>query len=171
MLNHHSLPRSTGRFYVTELAQQAEVTPATIRYYSRIGLLDPGREQVNGYRRFTSTDLRRVEFIRQAQALGLTIGDIKSILESQSNGEAVCDQVKLLVENRLASIREQIRDLESTEARITKAISIWNGLGDPMSLDGEFCPLIEQLDFNVGKSSNVARPPDCKKKVRLVAVV
>lgn len=145
MLNHHSVSRTTGRFHVSELAQRAEVTPATVRYYSRIGLLDPRRESENGYRCFSTNDLHRVEFIRRAQTLGLTIGDIKTILESQSNGEIPCDQVKSMVKNRLAIIRERISDLQATEALITKTLSIWNKSGEQNPRNGEICPLIERL--------------------------
>jgi DNA-binding transcriptional MerR regulator len=149
MLNHHSVPRTTGRFLVAELAQRAEVTPATVRYYSRIGLLDPGREAENGYRCFSTKDLHRIEFIRRAQTLGLTIGDIKSILDSQSNGEIPCGQVKSMVKNRLAIIRERISDLQTTAALITKAMSVWNQSGEPNPRDGEICPLIEGLETNI----------------------
>jgi DNA-binding transcriptional MerR regulator len=73
------------------------VTPATVRYYSRIGLLSQNREPENGYRCFTVIDLKRVEFVRQAQKLGLKIGDIKSILDTAEHGEILCGQVRTLV--------------------------------------------------------------------------
>ena len=144
MLNPSPASEVLSTLHVTDLASQADVTPATVRYYSRIGLLRPDRDPENGYRCFSAADSRRVVFIRQAQALGLTIGDIKAILETVDHGKAPCHQVKSLVRHRLASLRARIADLRATEAHISKALTSWNGMGDQIRDDGELCPLIER---------------------------
>jgi MerR family Zn(II)-responsive transcriptional regulator of zntA len=130
--------------HVTELAAQAEVTPATVRYYSRVGLLTPGREPENGYRCFSSDDVRRVRFIRQAQALGLKIGDIKSILETIDLGKMPCHQVKSLVRERLTAIQNELVILAATKSRIETALDIWESEPNPKQDTGQLCPLIEQ---------------------------
>lgn len=149
--------KTLGSLHVAELARKAAVTPATVRYYARTGLIHPGREPENGYRCFSGYDLRRVVFIRQAQALGLTIADIKTILDAVDHGEVPCHQVKSLVEQRLVSIRERIAELQATETRIGRAISTWNMANYQAPADGELCPLIERLDVTNGKSSSTAR--------------
>lgn len=144
MLNQAT--KHLGSLHVAELARSADVTPATVRYYARTGLIHPGRKPENGYRCFTGSDIRRVVFIRQAQALGLTIGDIKTILESVDHGEVPCHQVKSLVEQRLVSVRERITELQATEARICRALSTWEKTNVQAPTAGELCPLIERLD-------------------------
>ena len=146
MFNSNITVQPRGALHVAELAVRAGVTPATIRHYARIGLLNPDREPENGYRCFSAADLRRVEFIRQAQALGLTIGDIKTILETADQGDVPCEQVKSLVAQRLMSARERIADLLVTESRIIDALSTWKDMDDPTPLAGELCPLIERLN-------------------------
>ncbi len=145
MLNPSPVTALPGMWHVAELASRADVTPATVRYYSRIGLLRPSRNPENGYRCFVATDLRRVVFIRRAQVLGLTIGDIKAILETVDRGEMPCHQVKLLVRQRLEVIRAQIADLRATEVRISGALVSWHDVGDQVRKNGELCPLIEGL--------------------------
>lgn len=130
--------------HVTDLAAQADVTPATVRYYSRVGLLSPGREPENGYRCFSSDDVRRVRFIRQAQALGLKIGDIKAIFETIELGEVPCHQVKSLVGERLAAIHCELEALAATKSRIEAALQIWETKPKPKNNIGQLCPLIEQ---------------------------
>jgi DNA-binding transcriptional MerR regulator len=130
--------------HVTDLAAQADVTPATVRYYSRVGLLSPGREPENGYRCFSSNDVRRVRFIRQAQALGLKIGDIKAILETIELGETPCHQVKSLVRERLTAIQNELVTLTATKSRIEAALEIWENAPNPKQDTGQLCPLIEQ---------------------------
>lgn len=148
-----------GGFHVTELARRADVTPATIRYYSRVGLLDPVRNGDNGYRCFSRADLRRLVFIRQAQLLGLTIGDIKSVLETRTNGEVQCSQVESLVKQHRAGIRDRIADLQATETLITRALGFWAQMGDSPPVDDELCPLIERLDAVFLCADNVSHLP------------
>ena len=137
---------SLGAMRVAEVACAADVTPATIRYYARIKLLSPKRDLENGYRYFSRDDVRRVGFIRQAQSLGLTIADIKTILTAVDNGGSPCEQVRSLVTERLLRIQEQIVELHATEARISDAIASWQKVGSSTPQDGEFCPLIERVE-------------------------
>ena len=131
--------------HVAELAEQADVTPATIRYYSRTGLLHAKRDPNNGYRYFSPADVKRVQFIRQAQDLGLKIADIKSIFESVEEGEPPCGKVETLVRKRLDAISRQIEELRATEQRISSAIQAWEENGDLSHAEARFCPLIELL--------------------------
>jgi len=145
-----------GSLHVTDLARNAKVTPATIRYYARIGLIHPNREPENGYRCFSGSDLRRVLFVRQAQALGLTIGDIKTILATVDDGDVPCNRVKALVEERLASITTKIAELLATEVRIQSALSAWKGLNAQAPAEGELCPLIERLEASSQDPSHLS---------------
>lgn len=111
--------------HVVDLAQRAAVTPATVRYYSRVGLISSRKDPRNGYRRFSDLDVERIKFVRRAQALGLTIRDIKRLLRSADNGNDAHELAKSMVEDRLKRVREQISELCATEARITRAITTW----------------------------------------------
>ena len=145
MLQKTSADIPVGALHVAELAERAGVTPATIRYYSRVGLLSPGREPENGYRCYTSDDLKRVEFVRQCQKLGLKIGDIKAILEIVDQGDMPCGQVKTLVEQRLATIRDKLAEYQKVERRICEALESWERMPrDANPVKGQLCPLIEQ---------------------------
>lgn len=157
MLNNNIDQRAIGSLHVAELARESDVTPATVRYYSRVGLLSPGREPDNGYRCFSAADVHRVVFIRQAQALGLTIGDIKTVLETVDHGGVPCHQVRSLVEQRLVGVREKLAELQATEARIRQAIDAWEEMHDEPATNGELCPLVEQLDVCESKVPISAR--------------
>ncbi|NIO38940.1 MAG: MerR family transcriptional regulator, partial [Burkholderiales bacterium] len=86
--------RTLDGLHVADLAKEAGVTPATIRYYSRTGLLHAKRDPNNDYRYFSPADVNRVQFIRKAQELGLKIADIKSIFASVEEGKAPCGKVE-----------------------------------------------------------------------------
>ena len=136
---------SPGGLHVSELAEQAGVTAATIRYYSRSGLLHASRDPHNGYRYFSPADVKRVQFIRQSQDLGLKIADIKGIFDSVEQGKAPCGKVESLVRQRLDAISLQIEELRATKQRIAAAIREWEEDGDLAAQEARFCPLIEKL--------------------------
>ena len=64
---------------VQEFASRAGIAPHVVRYYVRIGLLRP-RRAANRYARFVESDLRRLAFVRRAQRLGFTLGDVRRFL-------------------------------------------------------------------------------------------
>lgn len=144
----NAAPRpARGALQVAELARRAGVTPATVRYYARIGLLNPGRNEQNGYRRFTHDDLRRVVFVRKSQALALTISDIRAILTRLEHGDSVCDMVVDLVQQRLEEVSRQCEELEASKERIERALAQWArdpGCGETSDL----CPLIEHTEVD-----------------------
>lgn len=145
--------RVRGSLHVTELARLAGVTPATIRHYSRVGLLRPQREPNNGYRCFVESDIHRVVFVRRAQALGLTINDIKVILDASDEGQEPSGRVRALVEKRLAEVREQLGELQTVESRIRQALAAWADFDDTELRDGEICPLIDRVDLTRGSGA------------------
>ena len=132
--------------HVADLAKEAGVTPATIRYYSRAGLLHAQRDPNNDYRYFSPADVNRVHFIRQAQDLGLKIADIKAIFDSVAQGKAPCGKVETLVRKRLDAITRQIEELRATKQRVAAAINEWEENGEIATKNARFCPLIEELD-------------------------
>lgn len=136
-----------GSLQVSELARRGDVTPATVRYYARIGLLNPNRDAQNGYRRFTHDDLRRVVFVRKAQALGLTISDIQAILDRLGRGDPVCNMVVQLVQRRLEQIQRQCAELEASKEHIERTLAQWSE-GSQQQEVSDLCPLIEHADLD-----------------------
>lgn len=130
---------------VAQLARRAAVTPETVRYYSRIGLLSPARED-NGYKRFDTRDLSRLRFIRRAQDLGLSLKEIREIFAHAEQGDSPCPLVRELVTAHLEELRRRIAHLERVEARMSTALESWNGMPDAMPRGDHICHLIENWE-------------------------
>lgn len=143
---HEQSTRLLGSLHVTDLARRAGVTPATVRYYARSNLIKARRDPTNGYRCFSETDAQRIEFIRQAQAFGLTIRDIKRILDLVAQGKDSSNLVKSLVVRSLGRVRRRIASLQTTEMRISRDFAAWKTMVDLTAADGELCLLVERLD-------------------------
>ena len=128
---------------VNELADAAGVTPETVRYYTRIGLLDAHRNPANGYKEFHGSDVQRLQFIRQAQQLGLTLKDISGIQAQAQRGDSPCPQVRNLVQERLTELHGKIAELQALEARLSTALTQWSTMPDGTPSGDHVCHLIE----------------------------
>lgn len=70
---------------IAELARRSGVAASALRYYEQQGLLPAGRA-ASGRRVYARSELRRVAFIRAAQAVGLTLDEIRAALATLPNG-------------------------------------------------------------------------------------
>ena len=105
---------------VSELASSAGVSPDTIRYYERLGLLRPADRTPAGYRQFAERDARRIRFIKDAQRLGLSLSDIGELLKIQDDGACPCGHTKALVGRRLQQVNSEIAALIELRAELTQ---------------------------------------------------
>ena len=111
-----------ARFTIGDLAKAADVPTSTVRFYERRGLLRPaGRTDAN-YRVYDDEALERLRFIRAAQTSGFSLDDIAVLLELGDRPRGTCTQVQMLIEQRLAAVREKLDDLERVERVLKSAL-------------------------------------------------
>lgn len=96
---------------IGELAEVAGTTTKTLRFYEEQGLLPSAERTPAGYRDYTPETVARIDFVHRGQAAGLTLAQIKQILEIRDRGQAPCGHVRDLLDGRLADIERQIADL------------------------------------------------------------
>jgi DNA-binding transcriptional MerR regulator len=68
-----------GSYRIGELARATGLSIKAIRFYESRGLLPLASRTASGYRVYSDTDLQRLEFIKQAKALGLSLGEIREM--------------------------------------------------------------------------------------------
>ncbi|CAM2795886.1 heavy metal-responsive transcriptional regulator [Skermania piniformis] len=96
---------------IGELAQAAGTTAKTLRFYEDQGLLLPAARTGSGYRDYGTEIFARLDFIHRGQAAGLTLAQIRQILQIRDTGTAPCEHVRELLDMRLAEVDEQIAEL------------------------------------------------------------
>ena len=107
---------------IGELALATGVNTQTLRFYERRGLLPPAEREVNGYRHYDQAVASQIGFIRGAQAVGMTLADIKSILVIRQNGEVPCGHVTALLIGKLEDVRARQRELALLETELQNLI-------------------------------------------------
>lgn len=103
---------------IGDVAQRSGVPIKTIRYYEEIGVLDPPPRTASGYRDYDHGVLDRLTFIRSAQTVGLTLGEIREIVAFRSRGETPCAHVVALLAQRSADLSRRIAELERMKAEL-----------------------------------------------------
>jgi DNA-binding transcriptional MerR regulator len=103
---------------IGELATATGVSTTTLRFYESDGLLPEPARTAAGYRDYTTSAVTRVTFIRQAQAAGLTLAQIREILDIRDGGLPPCQHVADLVDHRLDEITQRLRELEDTRREL-----------------------------------------------------
>ncbi len=117
---------------IGELAQKAGVTPRTIRYYEDLGLLGPSEREGKGFRYYTEVELARLRKIDALKGLGLSLEEIRSIIDLFFEEPTMLRGKQKLLEilqNHLKETDEKIEalaqfrtDLQANIARIEQYI-------------------------------------------------
>lgn len=128
---------------VNELAKQAGVEPHIVRFYTQTGLLHPGRDPKNHYRNYADSDVHRLRFIRRARWLGFTLQDIKTILSDADEGVSPSSEIREIIKTRSQENQKRLRDFEHLQARVDRAISVWESMPDQSPDHDSLCHLID----------------------------
>ncbi len=124
------------------LADQAGVTAKTVRYYESIRLLAEPVRTPSGYREYDVDALERLRFIRDAQASGLTLSEIQSVLELKDAGARSCDHTMALLDRHLAEIDMQIARLEVARGELRDLARRAQRLDPAACTDPQRCQVI-----------------------------
>jgi MerR family Zn(II)-responsive transcriptional regulator of zntA len=127
------------------LAKRANVPLFTIRYYTKIGLLKPGRDLKNGYKVYRQSDKDRLKFITAAKELGFTLSEIEEILDRAAHNKTPCPMVRDIVERRVEENKRKIRELKRLQTRLENAAEMWKTMKNSMPDGHSVCRLIESF--------------------------
>ena len=126
---------------VTEFAKRAGVGPDVVRYYVRAGLLAPSRNPANGYKLFGSPHLARIRFIRQVQALGFTLCEIRVLMARMDAGDCPCEDMREQLRTKIVENQIKLREMQERHAFMQRAYANWDRAGNDA---GELCRLLER---------------------------
>lgn len=96
---------------IGELAARGGVTTKTLRFYEKIGVLPEPARTPAGYRQYGEDSLDRLSFIRAAQAAGLTLAEIRTVIAIRDGGSAPCTHVVELLDAKAEVLSRQLAEL------------------------------------------------------------
>lgn len=130
---------------IGSVATSSGLSVKTIRYYEEIGLLSKAVERSSaGYRLFPEAVFNRLAFIKRAQALGLSLNEIKDILQVRDRGELPCLEAKQHLMAKVEAISGQIAALETLKGELQGILNQWQEQPSPASISRTICPNIQR---------------------------
>lgn len=108
---------------VGALAQRADVSTKTVRYYEAIGLLPRAVRGENGYRYYPRESVDRLNFIRRAKLFGLTLGEIGSLMSLSEDGlcDVISPELHRVLERKVAECDRQLADIAAFRTTLAAA--------------------------------------------------
>lgn len=132
---------------IGKLAQHAEVTTDTVRYYEKEGLLAPVSKTDAGYRLYDGDSVRRLRFIRQAQQCGFSLTEIRELLALKSSDAACCRDVRGVAVEKKLQLEHKIRALQVMSRALTELVTICDDESKPL----DECPILAALENSMAK--------------------
>lgn len=123
------------------LAAAAGVGVQTLRYYERRGLLKAKGRTTGGYREYATDAVRRVVFIRRAQAMGFTLDEIHDLLALRVPSARRCEPVKRSAVHARERVRERLAALQRMDTILARLIQAC----DARQVTEE-CPILAALE-------------------------
>jgi Cu(I)-responsive transcriptional regulator len=125
---------------ITQTAREAGVNVQTLRYYERRGLLPKPTRGGSGYREYTDDAVRLVRFIKRAQELGFSLGEVEALVRLRGVRRGERHRVRAIAERKIADIERKIAQLQSMRAALQLLLDSCHSGG------AAECPIIEALN-------------------------
>ncbi len=116
-----------GAVRIGEVAKRTGFMAATIRYYEKLGLIRAAQRSdalypSPGYRLFTEEDVRRLEFIKRARLLDLSLAQIREIIQSAEEGccTSARPSLRAIIAEKLPQVEEKIEMLRTLQGELQR---------------------------------------------------
>jgi MerR family copper efflux transcriptional regulator len=112
---------------IGSVANKAEVSIDTLRFYEREGLISSPRRLFSGYRDYREDVLDRLGFIKEAKSLGFSLREIKELLSMGVKSTRECGPVTHKAQQKLAEMESEIERLQRLRRSLRKMVKDCDG--------------------------------------------
>ncbi len=99
---------------IAEVSKQSGLTPDTLRYYERIGLLPPVNRNGSGLRDYSDLDIQRVEFVKCMRTAGLPVEVLIDYINLVQQGDETIEVRKEILVEQRALLAARMAEMQKT---------------------------------------------------------
>lgn len=111
---------------IKEVSTMYNISADTLRYYEKIGLIDPVKRNDNGIRDYKEIDLKRIQFLKCMRLSGLSIDMLLQYIELLHQGEHTIPQRKEILMKQREVILLKMKELQETLEHLNKKIETYD---------------------------------------------
>ncbi|MGB8808242.1 MAG: MerR family transcriptional regulator, partial [Acinetobacter calcoaceticus] len=97
---------------IGQASKQSGISAKMIRYYEEIGLLEAAQRSASGYRIYSETHLKTLNFLKHARELGFSSEQMKELISLWKNTDRHSAEVKALTVKHIAELNQKIAHLQ-----------------------------------------------------------
>ncbi|MBN2470911.1 MAG: MerR family transcriptional regulator [Anaerolineae bacterium] len=128
---------------IQEVAAETGLSEHTLRYYEKIGLINPVRRAANGHRRYTVNDVGWIQFLNRLRTTGMPITQMQQYAELQRQGDSTIGARLELLRAHRETVLAQLAELNENLAVIEYKIDWYSGEYNKQLAELTMPPLIE----------------------------
>ncbi|HBP62840.1 MAG TPA: hypothetical protein DD730_00885 [Desulfosporosinus sp.] len=110
---------------IGDLAKRVGVTVRTVRYYEELGLFSPANISPGGFRLYTESDLRKLNYIKRFRDLDFPLNEILQLLSSSDGSQNKLDKISsslALLQKQLEQVENKMKELEDIKNDLNRAV-------------------------------------------------
>lgn len=111
---------------ISEVSRKYGLTPETLRYYEKEGLIGPVPKEKSGVRNYREEDIKRIEFIKCMRSAGLEISFLKRYIKLFEQGESTVNERKLLLEEQRKILKSKLEKMQEAYDKLNYKIDLYN---------------------------------------------
>ena len=110
---------------ISEVAELTGLTPHTLRYYERVGLIAPVLRAVGGQRRYAASDLEWIRFLLRLRETRMPIGQMQRFARLRAEGDSSVSERRQMLEAHLAAVQASIATMQGAALALQGKIEIY----------------------------------------------
>lgn len=138
---------------IGDLARAVGTTVKTIRFYEDAGLIRAVPRTESGYRIYEKADVERLGFIRSAKRLGMSLEEIRGVLQLHDLNEPTCVHVRALLDDKIARIELALKELRDFRRDLASLRDKAGDLEDCCPTGGNVCGIVERSEVTLDEAS------------------
>ena len=108
---------------IGQLANRTGVKIPTIRYYEKLGLIQPPHRSQGNQRRYEPDALKRLSFIKHSRDLGIKIKAIHELIDLSEDPQKPCAEADRIAREHLSDVQNKIASLQLLEKELKRIVA------------------------------------------------
>lgn len=142
-----ALPETLWPVAIGKAAELSRVSTKMVRHYESLGLLPTLNRTEGGYRQYTETDVRTLQFIKRGRDLGFSMAEIAELVSLWQDRQRASASVKRIAQRHVNELTQRIEAMQAMQRSLTHLLHSCHGDGRPD------CPILDDL-AGMGQDAN-----------------